>query len=91
MAEYRLPTTCTGFPQAAGTLLAGKNIAAPLAKQSAETPLAHPPMGATWCRVPMVGRHRSEEKKLTMAATSALTFTTFSKEKVELMPKSSSI
>ena len=43
-----------------------------VSKQSAETPLRMPPMGYHRGRVVMVGR-----KNLRMAATSALTFTTF--------------
>jgi hypothetical protein len=52
-----------------------------VSKHSAETPLAHPPNGDHRGRVAMVRldlRDRSGRKKLRMAATSALTFTTFS-------------
>src|SRR6516162_9330377 len=51
-----------------------------VSKRSAETPLAHPPDGYHRGRVVMIGlaRPASGEKILRMAATSALTFTTFS-------------
>jgi hypothetical protein len=49
-----------------------------VSKRCAETPLAHPPDGHRG-RVVMVGLDlRGREKNLRMAATSALTFTTFS-------------
>jgi len=49
-----------------------------VSKRFAETPLAHPPDGYLG-RVVMVGFDlRDREKNLRMAATSALTFTTFS-------------
>jgi hypothetical protein len=67
------------------TALAHIDAAAPpargISKHSAETPLAHPPDGATGAASRM-GQPRSAgssgRKKLRMAATSALTFTTFS-------------
>jgi hypothetical protein len=60
-----------GSPHAAGTLCASQ-------KRWHTSMPRLPPMGTS--RVPMVGldRDRSRRKKLRMAATSALTFTTFS-------------
>ena len=49
-----------------------------VSKRSAETPLAHPPDGRHRGRVQMVSRDLPRKKNLRMAATSALTFTTFS-------------
>src|SRR6516164_4509226 len=48
-----------------------------VSKRSAETPLAHPPMD-TVGDAPRSSTSIEWEKKLRMAATSALTFTTFS-------------
>src|SRR5215470_1095362 len=79
-----------GFPPRRGIdvsqqkALAHIDAAAPpargVSKRSAETPLAHPPDGHHRGRVQMVSldlRDRAGEE-LRMAATSALTFTTFS-------------
>ena len=67
-------------PKALALIAAAAPPARGVSKRSAEPPLAHPPAGRGCGSVQMLSldlRDRAEEK-VRMAATSALTFTTFS-------------